>query len=100
MWIFAGVVSALAILFVLLKLDFRKVLYFDIFVDIVASAFLMVIFAGTFAGMMAAVVGGAVISITLYFAKKVVGYKRLVKRKWYSLPHWEAVQPKWRTNHA
>ena len=98
MWIIAGIVSALAILFVLLKLDFKKVLYFDVFVDIVASAFLMLIFAGTFAGMMAAVVGGAIISITLYFAKKVFGYKKLVKQKWYKFPKWIEVGGKWVRN--
>lgn len=76
MWLITGGVSALGILFLLMKLDIRKVLYFDILTDISATVLLMVIFAGTFAGMMAAMFGGAMLSITLYALKKTIGYKK------------------------
>lgn len=72
----AGVFSALAILFLLAKFDFKKVLWLDIPIDIASTTLLIVMFAGTFAGMMAAVIGGCIISLTLYVCKKVIGYKK------------------------
>ena len=88
----AGVISAIAILFLLAKLNIRRVLAFDIAVDIVASLTLMLLFAGTFAGMMVAIVAGALISIVLFFLKKIGGYER-PKRKGYWF-EWEYVPPK------
>mgnify|MGYP001403248787 FL=1 len=91
-YIFAGIVSACAILFLLAKFDMKKVLAFDILVDMSASIFLMVMFFGTFAGMMAAIVGGAIISIALYVLKKTIGCS---KPKWnkYKIV-WVDVPPK------
>ena len=79
-YIVAGVASAIGILFLLFKLDIRKVLAFDIFVDIGASVLLIVMFAGTFAGMMAAVIAGSIISIVLYCMKKLIGCKKPQRR--------------------
>jgi uncharacterized membrane protein len=73
---FAGIISALAILFILFKLDIRKVLYFDIIVDIAVSTLLTVIFLGTFSGMMAAIAGGAIFSVIMFMLKKTMGYKK------------------------
>jgi uncharacterized membrane protein len=78
-YIVAGVFSALAILFLLAKFDFKKVLWLDIPIDIASTILLVVMFAGTFAGMMAAVIGGCIISITLFSIKRIAGYK---KPKW------------------
>ena len=74
--VLAGVIGFVAIAFLLLKFDFRKVLYFDIALDITGTALLMVLFAGTYAGMTAALIGGALLSAFLYTAKKTIGYKR------------------------
>lgn len=78
-YIFAGICSACGILFLLAKLNIKRVLAFDVFIDIGASLLLMVMFFGTFAGMMAAVLGGSIISIVLYLMKKTIGYQ---KPKW------------------
>lgn len=75
-YMIAGVFSALAILFLLAKFDMKKVLWLDIPIDIASTILLVVMFAGTFAGMMAAVIGGCIISATLFGMKKVVGYKK------------------------
>lgn len=75
-FIIAGIFSALAILFLLAKFDFKKVLWLDIPIDIASTLLLVVMFAGTFAGMMAAVIGGCIISFTLFTMKKVIGYKK------------------------
>ena len=85
-YVVAGLFSAAAILFLLMKFNMRKVLGFDIIVDCAATAFLIIIFAGSFAGMMSAVIGGAVISITLFFAKKALGHDRLTRRGWVHVP--------------
>ena len=85
-YLVAGLCSAAAILFLLMKFNMRRVLAFDIIVDCAATAFLIIIFAGSFAGMMAAVIGGAVISITLFFSKKLLGHDRLTRRGWVHIP--------------
>jgi hypothetical protein len=79
-YIIAGVFSALAILFLLAKFDFQKVLWLDIPIDIASTILLVAMFAGTFAGMMAAVIGGCLISVTLYTVKKLKGYKKPIRK--------------------
>lgn len=91
-FVLAGIFSALAILFLLFKLDIKKVLAFDFFVDISSSLLLTVLFFGTFAGMMAAVIGGGIISMVLYFTKRIIGYKK-PKFKNYKFV-WEDVPPR------
>tara|TARA_Y100000114_G_scaffold120705_1_gene115738 strand:- start:344 stop:628 length:285 start_codon:yes stop_codon:yes gene_type:complete len=81
-YIFAGICSACGILFLLAKLNIKRVLAFDVLVDIGASVMLMVMFFGTFAGMMAAIVGGSIISIVLFTMKKVVGYQKPIFKKY------------------
>lgn len=90
-FVLAGVFSALAILFLLFKLDIKKVLAFDFFVDISSSLLLTVLFFGTFAGMMAAVIGGGLISMVLYFTKRIIGYKKPTFKKYKFV--WEDVPP-------
>lgn len=91
-YIIAGVFSALAILFLLAKFDMKKVLWLDIPIDIASTILLVVMFAGTFAGMMAAVIGGCIISVTLYTLKKLNGYKKPMRNKFsYS---WVDVKPR------
>ena len=78
-FLIAGVFAGLAILFLLAKFDFKKVLWLDVPIDIISTILLVVMFAGTFAGMMAAVIGGCLISLTLLLSKKAVGYKKPVR---------------------
>ena len=78
-YVIAGIFSAFAIIFLLAKFDFDKVLWLDIPIDVASTALLIFMFAGTFAGMMAAVIGGCIISSFLWAAKKLRGYK---KPKW------------------
>jgi hypothetical protein len=76
-----GMVSAVALLIMLMKLDFWKVLGFDLYVDIAATGLLMVLFAGTLGGMIAAMVGGLQISVVLLVVKKAFGYMKPVRIK-------------------
>ena len=81
-YIFAGICSACGILFLLAKLNIKRVLAFDVLVDIGASVMLMVMFFGTFAGMMAAIVVGSIISIVLFTMKKIFGYQKPIFKKY------------------
>jgi len=91
-YLIAGVFSAFAIIFLLAKFDFKKVLFWDIPIDIGATVLLIVMFAGTFAGMMAAVIGGCIISAVLYVSKRIAGYK---KPKWNRFGYeWVDVSPR------
>lgn len=91
-YIIAGVFSAFAIIFLLAKFDFKKVLWLDIPIDIASTILLIAMFAGTFAGMMAAVIGGCIISSFLWAAKRIKGYK---KPKWSRFGYkWVEVEPK------
>ena len=74
----AGIIAAIAMIFLFFKLDIRKVLGYDAFIDIAFTTLLAYLFAGTFSGMVAALIGGALLSVFLLIAKKVLGYKRLV----------------------
>ena len=73
----AGLLTAVGMLFLLYKVGLKRVLAYDVIVDIVATLGLMTIFAGTYAGMMAAIVGGLFISVVLIIAKQFVNYKKL-----------------------
>ena len=91
-YVIAGIFSAFAIIFLLAKFDFDKVLWLAIPIDVASTALLIFMFAGTFAGMMAGVIGGAIISIVLFILKKTIGYEKPV-RKGFKV-HWEYVPPK------
>ena len=78
-YLVAGAISACAILFLLFKFNIKRMLRYDILIDISSTALLMILFQGTYAGMMAAIVGGAIISIVLFMLKKVIGYDKLVR---------------------
>jgi|TARA_B110000908_G_C9964975_1_gene318553 hypothetical protein len=73
----AGLLTAMGIVFLLYKVGFNKILGYDVIVDIVATLGLMYIFAGTYSGMMAAIIGGLFISVILIIAKKFVSYEKL-----------------------
>lgn len=84
---FVGVVTAIAVIVVMAKLNIRRFLWCEAVVDVAFTIALMIMFAGTLGGMIAAVVGGLVLSIALWLLKKQMGYERLVFRRW--LPRWE-----------
>jgi len=103
MLITPGLLTAVAFLILLLKLrgdTLRKLLGFDIYLDIIATLVMMKLFAGTFGGMMAAIIGGLAFSVALIVIKKCIGYKKLsvVNSDDYIMPglRWVSVNPIWR----
>lgn len=77
MWI-AGLLSALGLLFLIFKFGIRRVVSYDIPIDVAVTGFLMWAFAGTYSGMMAAMIGGLVVSIVLYVLKRTIVREVLV----------------------
>ena len=68
----AGIIAALGLLFLVLKLGVKKVLGYDILIDIGITSLLMWSLAGTYSGMMAALIGGLIVSIVLFIMKKTM----------------------------
>jgi hypothetical protein len=80
MWL-AGLLSALGLLFLIFKFGIRRVISYDIPVDIAVTILLMYVFAGTYSGMMAAMVGGLIVSVTLFIMKRTMVREVLTVRK-------------------
>jgi len=76
--IFAGIIAAIAMIFLMLKMNLRRLCGYDIFIDIGFTGLLAWMLAGTFSGMVAALIGGAIISVFLYIVKQRIGAERLV----------------------
>ena len=75
--IFAGILSASAMIFIMLKMNLKKLCGYDIYIDIGFTGLLAWMLSGTYSGMMAAIIGGIIVSIFLAFVKKVNGYSKL-----------------------
>lgn len=72
-----GIFSALGLLLLLLKAGGRKTIGHDLVADVMITLTLMVCFYGTFSGMAAAMVGGLVASVTLFFMRKTMEHEKL-----------------------
>lgn len=95
--ILAGLLSALGLLVLIFKFGIRRVIAYDIPIDIVITGFLMYVFAGTYSGMIAAMIGGLIISITLFIMKRTMRREELKLIKISKFPYrairWIGVQP-------
>ena len=77
------------------------------FVDVLITITLLVCFYGTFSGTSAAMIGGLVVSVVLFFMKKTMKHEKLTLAKTkigkgkvsFSRPSikWVEVEPTWRT---
>lgn len=96
-FILPGFFTAVGIFILLIKMPTSvraKLLGLDIFLDIGVTLLLMYAFAGTFAGMMAAIIGGINFSVTLIVAKWLLGYEKPWRMKGKLV--WVPVAPIWR----
>jgi hypothetical protein len=95
--IFAGLLSAAGLLFLIFKFGVHRVIAYDIPIDITVTAFLVYAFAGTYSGMLAAMVGGLIVSITLFVMKRTMRREEFKMVKTSSFPYramrWVGVQP-------
>jgi len=67
-----GILAALGLLLLIFKLGIRKVIAFDLPVDIAVTSFLVMMFAGSYAGMAAALIGGLFVSVVLFVLRKTI----------------------------
>ena len=72
----AGLIGAAGMLLLCFKFGIRRVISYDIFFDVAITAVLMYSLAGTYSGMMAALVGGLIVSIILFGMKKFMRSNR------------------------
>ncbi len=87
--------AACALLFLVFKFGpIRKILAFDVPIDIATTLILGIMFFGTLGGMMVAITAGAIVSIVLFIAKKIFGAERLTWKGWQPQP-----QPHQRVRH-
>ena len=68
----AGLIAAAGMLFLLFKFGVRKVINYDIYVDLFVTVLLMFLLAGTFKRMMAALTAGTIVSVLLFFMKRTM----------------------------
>ena len=87
-----GIISALGLLLLALNVGGSKVIGMDIVFDIAITITLMIMFAGTFSGMAAAMIGGLFVTILLFIMKRTMVHETLTVEK--GLPKWKEVNPK------
>ena len=90
-----SVLTALAILIVMIKIDIRKFLGYEITVDLTVTCFLAALGAmtGTFMGLMTGIVAGLAFSLVIAALKKLLGYKSLNRKGWQEhRPFWRVSQ--------
>lgn len=76
MYLYISIGTALALFVLMLKIGLRKVLGYDVYVDIGCTLFLLYAFQGTATGMITATLAGLFLSIILYLFKLCIGYER------------------------
>lgn len=76
--ILAGIISAVGLLFLIFKFGIRRVISYDIQIDIAVTGLLMYALAGTYSGMMAALFGGLIVSVVLFVMKRTMYREELI----------------------
>jgi hypothetical protein len=92
----SGLLSAVSVYIVLLCLDIRRVVGYHLVVDVTFSVLLVVVYAGTFSGMITAFAGGLSLSLMLLLTKLLIGYAQYYKAdgedkwRWHYFAGWIA----------
>ncbi len=73
MFIIAGLITALGVLIVLLKISLRFSLYFEVALDVLFTIAIPLLFAATYSGLMTAVFAGIFISLGLRIVRVLSG---------------------------
>jgi hypothetical protein len=80
--VFAGVLSALGFYLILLQMDIRKVCGYHVAFDVGLSILLILLYQGTYSGMVVGFVGGVTLTGLLWFTKGLIGFKRYEHGEW------------------
>jgi hypothetical protein len=76
----AGILTALSVFIFLCFLDIRRVAGYHLWFDALFSIALVIVYAGTFSGMVTAFFGGLTLSILLVAVKYLFGYWKWYRR--------------------
>ena len=71
-----GMIAAATILWLLSYLKFRRVFAFAFIVDVIVTGGFIIMFIGTYAGMMTGVIAGLLVSMFMRVCRKAVGVER------------------------
>lgn len=83
-----AVATAVVLIFKLPGSLIRRILWLDVAIDIVVTIGFTFMLAGTYSGMMTALVAGLAFSIVLAIAKAFIGYEKL------TVDGWQRVEPR------
>jgi drug/metabolite transporter superfamily protein YnfA len=72
----AGLVTVLGMLITMARMDIRKWLGYSNIVDVCCAAMLVVLFSGSFGGVVAAAFAGMFMSLSLWVLRSTLGYKK------------------------
>ena len=77
-----GVLSALAILIVMMRINLRRFMGFPATLDALVVLLLIFMLHGSYVGMVAAVVGGIAFSAMITLIRRLYGYEELTRKGW------------------
>jgi hypothetical protein len=90
-----GIIAAVTFLWLLSYFPFRRVFGYAFLTDVICTSVMLIMFAGSFGGMMTGVIAGLTLSMFLRFGGAVFGRERLAiaRAKGRILPtaRWERV---------
>lgn len=73
----AGFISAVGVIWILSRLNLRRVAGYAFFVDVTVTGLLTFLFIGTYAGMMTGMFAGVLVSAFLTLVRRTAGAERL-----------------------
>jgi hypothetical protein len=92
----AGLLTAIGVIWILSRMNLRRVAGYALPVDVGITALLTWLFIGTYAGMVTGMFAGVIISLFLTLVRKIAGYERLglARRKDQAVPRlrWKDVK--------
>jgi len=81
MLIILGILCALSMMFMIFKIGLRRVVGYQVIADFIITGFLIVVFSGTYSGMVVGLIGGLTVSVILYILSKTIYAERLEMHK-------------------
>ena len=81
-FILAGVLSALGCYLILLQVDIKKVCGYHLWFDAGLSVILILLYQGTFSGVVVGFIAGVTLTLLLWLTKGLCGYKRYEHGRW------------------
>jgi len=92
----AGLLTAIGIIWILCRMNLKRVAGYALFWDVTLTSLLAFIFIGTYAGMVTGIMAGVIVSIFLTGVRKTIGAERmtLVRESDEALPRvkWKEVK--------